>query len=151
MDHIIPNTNSYIQYHLFTMDAVSMYNNIFPDEGIDIIELIFKDKYLNLPSNYPVDDVLDVIMLVLINSVFQFGNLYFVQEKGIDIGTPLECGYATMFFAYHEIKTLIVKYAIQMMMLHHFINNGIGIWAVDLHNPKKSKKCFREFMNDTNS
>ena len=70
MDHIISNTNSYIQYHLFTIDAVSMYNKIFPDKGIAIIELLFKDKYLNLPSNYPVDDVLDVIMLVLINSVF---------------------------------------------------------------------------------
>jgi hypothetical protein len=84
---------------IFTSDATSMYTNIDPKEGIDVIY-----KYLTT-YNEEVKDTVNVrficklLEIVMENNVFKFGDTWWLQQVCTAMGTPCACIYATLFFA----------------------------------------------------
>ena len=44
------------------------------------------------------------------------------------MGTPAACIYATIYYAYHEIKILLPKYKNNLLFFKIFIDGMFGIW-----------------------
>ena len=95
---------------VFSSDATAMYANIDPDKGIPAAK-----KYIYLFGNecsqhIPTELIINLLDLVLQNTVFQFGDSWWLQKIGTAMGTPCACIYATLFFSYFERTILLKKY-----------------------------------------
>ena len=130
---------------VFTSDAVSMYSNIDPVEGINTIE-----KYLTEFAPHILPDereiILDLLRLVMNNCFFKFGNTYWLQLIGTAMGTPVACIYAILFFAYFERTILLPKYKKNLLMYVWQIDDIFGIWIDDPDNPN----AWEDFQLDLN-
>ena len=78
---------------VFTADARSMYTNIDTKHALEII-CKWLDK-LNrdglLPRNFPLAAVKEAMALIMLNNVFEWGDLYFLQLLGTAMGTSVAC------------------------------------------------------------
>jgi hypothetical protein len=97
---------------LFTCDANSMYNNIDTEHAIEVITWWLNDLNSNhrLSSNFPLEAILEAMKWIMRNNIFEFGDLYFLQLIGTAMGTSAAVMWATLYFAYREVHTLIPKY-----------------------------------------
>jgi hypothetical protein len=134
---------------LFTSDATSMYTNIDPTEGIEVLELYlnkYKDEVKDEVTN--IELILSLTNLVMNNNVFQFGDTYWLQKIGTAMGTPCACVYAMIFFAWFERTRIQIKYKNNLIMYKRQIDDIFGIW-IDL--PNDNRQRWREFNTDLNS
>ena len=97
---------------LFTTDANAMYNNIDTDHAIQVLTwwLNDLDSRGRLPRGFPLDAVREAMVLVMRNNIFEFGDLCFIQLLGTAMGTSAAVMWATLYYAYHEVHTIIPKY-----------------------------------------
>ena len=97
---------------LFTCDANAMYNNIDTDHAITVITwwLTDLDTQHQTPLFFPLEAVIDAMKIIMKNNIFEFGDCYFLQLLGTAMGTLSAVMWATIYYAYHEVKTLIPKY-----------------------------------------
>ena len=61
------------------------------------------------------------------NSVFQFGDTFWLQKKGTAMGTPPAPTYANLFFAIHENR-ILPKYSTNIRTYKRYIDDIFGIW-----------------------
>ena len=113
---------------LFTMDATSMYTNIDTDHGLHILEQFLEMHKNELPTGFPTKLVLEAMNIVMRFNVFEFGDTIIRQKMGTAMGTPSACTYATIYYAYHEISTLLRKYERHLIYYKRFIDDGNGLW-----------------------
>ena len=129
---------------IFTADAVSMYTNIDPDEGLPTIRnylLKFKNEVdRDLPINY----IMKLLEFVMRNCVFQFGNTFWVQKIGTAMGTPVACIYAILFYGYFEKTEILRKYSSNLQIYKRAIDDICGIWRQD----PNDRNAFEEFKKD---
>jgi hypothetical protein len=126
---------------LFTMDAVSMYTNIDIDHSIASLRTYLPT--IDLPANFPTDEVLEGLRLVMENNIFQFGDTYWRQLIGSAMGTPTACSSATIYFAPHEAH-LLERFRLRLPWLARFIDDGIGLWLI-ADSKSEDKKEWSEF------
>ena len=117
-----------------------MYTNIDPREGITVIEKFF-NKFDPGDHNHLLNDLLSLVMR---NNVFRFGQSYWKQHIGTAMRTPRACIYGTLFYACHEISTILPKYQKNLLLYKHFIDNIFGVWTVDPNQPS----AWSEFKRD---
>ena len=119
--------------YLFTADANSMYTNIDTDHAIKVISEWLDSLHHNkqLPANFPLEAVKEAMMLVMKNNIFEWGDLHFLQLLGTAMGTSAACMWATIYFAVHEMGTLIPKYGNRLPLFGRFIDDIIGVWIDD--------------------
>ena len=113
---------------LFTMDATSMYTNIDTDHGLHILEQFLEMHKDELPAGFPTKLVLEAMNIVMRFNVFEFGDTIIRQLTGTAMGTPSACTYATIYYAHHEISTLLRKYERHLIYYKRFIDDGNGLW-----------------------
>ncbi len=65
------------------------------------------------------------------NNVFEFGDTRYLQLMGTAMGTSSVCMYATIYFAIHEIETLVPTFGQNLFFVKRYINDLIGIWVVN--------------------
>ena len=128
---------------LFVADAVGMYTNISTSHGITVINDWIDDYSDELPLDFPVAAVKDALKLVMNNNIFEFGDSFFEQISGCAMGTPVACIYATLYYAYHERTTLLVKYKDNLPLMRRFIDDIFGIWV-----PSGNPNAWEEFERD---
>ena len=121
-----------------------MYTNINPQAGV-------KTLHRYLQKYDPMDKcnrrfICQLLMLILYNNVFQFGDTYWVQLVGTAMGTPMACIYATIFFAYYEQTILLPKYKKNILFFRHQIDDIFCVWVDDPQKPH----AFKEFKEDLN-
>ena len=63
------------------------------------------------------------------NNIFSFGDLYFLQLLGTAMGTSAACMWATIYYAIHEMDTLLPTHGPRLLLLCRFIDDMIGIWT----------------------
>ena len=129
---------------VFTADANSMYTNIDTAHALLIIG-IWLDS-LDLPEGFPLEAVKEAMALVMRNNIFEWGDLYFLQLLGTAMGTSAACMWATIYFAVHEIGTIIPKYNDYLLLFCRFIDDIFGIWVGD-----RQGSLWDEFKKDINS
>jgi hypothetical protein len=81
-----------------------MYNNIDTDHTIKVITwwLRYLDDRNLLPPFFPLDAVLEAMVIIMKNNIFEFGDCYFLQLLGAAMGTSATVMWATVYFAFHE-------------------------------------------------
>lgn len=131
---------------IFTADANSMYTNIDTDHAIEVITawLTNLSNTHQLPYGYPLPAVLEAMELVMRNNIFEWGDLYFLQLLGTAMGTSAACMWATIYFAIHEMGTLIPTYERQLLLFLRFIDDMIGIWT-------GTDEEYKQFQKDTDN
>ena len=115
---------------LFTSDAHSMYNNIDTDHAITVITWWIEDLHNRnpLPTNFPKEAVLTAMVTIMKNYIFEFGDLFFLQLLGTAMGTSAAVMWATLYYAYHEVHTILPKYDHLLLYFKRYIGDIFGIW-----------------------
>ena len=113
---------------LFTSDAKAMFSNIDPLIGIQTISLYITEYSHELNSYFPKEAILSLLKLVMENSVFKFGETFWLQVIGTAMGTPCASSYATIFFAYFERKNILPTFYTNLPFYIRFIDDIFGIW-----------------------
>ena len=131
---------------LFIADANSMYTNICTIHALNVITTWLEEmeSQEQLPHGFPTKDVIEAMGLVMNNNVFVFGDLYFLQLVGTAMGTSSACMWATLYFAIHEMNTLIPRYQHCLPVFNRFIDDMFGIWT-------GIAQEFEQFQADTNN
>ena len=116
-----------INAKLFTADAVSMYTNIDPIEGIATV-----NKYIRYFANeleHPIDriTIIKLLTLVMNNCVFKFGDTTWLPKIGTAMGTPCACIYVILFFAYFERTFIQRKYKNNLLFYIRQIDDIFGV------------------------
>ena len=116
---------------LFIADANSMYTNICTVHALEVITkwLEEMENQERLPPGFPTKAVIEAMGLVMNNNVFMFGDLYFLQLTGTAMGTSSACMWATLYYAIHEMNTLIPRYHHCLPVFNRFIDDMFGIWT----------------------
>lgn len=107
-----------------------MYNNIDTDHAIEVITWWLKDLADRklLPERFPLEAVLEAMVVIMKNNIFEWGDLYFLQLLGTAMGTSAAVMWATIYFAYHEAHTLIPKHGQKLLYFRRFVDDIFGIW-----------------------
>ena len=116
---------------LFTCDANSMYNNIDTDHAIEVISwwLIDMDSRDELPHNFPLEAVLDAMKIIMKNNIFEWGDSCFLQLLGTAMGTSAAVMWATLYYAYHEVHTILPNHGANLLYYRRFIDDIFGVWT----------------------
>ena len=83
---------------LFTVDAKSMYTNIYTDHGTSQVEEWIEKYHRELPTNFPTKVVKKGLKIVMHNNFFEFGDFFFQELSGCVMGTPDACIYAPIYY-----------------------------------------------------
>ena len=131
---------------LFTCDANAMYNNIDTDHAIEVITwwLNDLDAQNKLGTLFPLEAILEAMRIIMKNNIFEFGDCYFLQLLGTAMGTSAAVMWATLYFAYHEVFTLIPKHGAHLPYFKRFIDDMFGVWT-------GNHAQWLEFCNDVNN
>ena len=107
-----------------------MYNNIDTDHVIRVITWWIKDLDRRglLPLGFPVGAVLSAMRLIMKNNLFEFGDLFFLQLFGTAMGTSAAVMWATIYFAYHEVHTILPKYGHLLLYFKRYIDDIFGTY-----------------------
>ena len=131
---------------LFTSDATSMYTNIDPDEGIDVLKKYLTLYKTEIKESVNIEFICALTHLVMTTNVFQFGDTWWHQKIGTAMGTPCACIYATIFFAWFERQNILTKYKKNLLLYKRQIDDIFGIWIDDPINPTG----WEDFKKDLN-
>ena len=120
LSHLPDNTR------IFTFDVVAMYTNITTEEGVKQVRIFLDslEKVKFLPLTFPKQEILEILKIIMDNNVIQFGNTYWLQQRGAVMGILPACIYTRIFFDDPE-KKLLTKYSKKLALLKRFINDGI--------------------------
>ena len=132
---------------LFKADAESMYTNIDTDHAIAVINHWLDDlsQKSQLPPGFPLLPLTQALEIVMRNNVFEFGDTRYLQLMGTAMGTSSACMYATIYFAIHEIETLVPSFGQNLFFIKRYIDDLIGIWVVK--NPSITWEDFSSSLN----
>jgi hypothetical protein len=116
---------------LCAADANSMYNNIDTDHAITVITWWLRDldQRSLLPPGFPLEAVISAMTTIMRNNIFEFGDCYFLQLLGTAMGTSAAVMWATIYYAYHEIHTLIPNHGSSLLYYRRFIDDMFLIWT----------------------
>jgi hypothetical protein len=97
---------------LFKANEKSMYTNIDTEHAILVINQWLNDlsQKVQLPPGFPLIPLKKVLEIVMRNNVFEFGDTRYLQLMGTAMGTSSACMYATIYFAIHEMETLLPNF-----------------------------------------
>ena len=140
---------------VFTADAISMYNNIDTNHAIDVITTWLDElsTHANFPTDFPMKAIKEAMAIIMSNNHFEFGDLNFLQLLGTAMGTSAAVMWATIYYAYHEVKCLLPKYGrfLYKRRLRRFIDDQFGIWICNECSCPASCHHWKEFVQDMNS
>jgi len=74
-----------------------MYTNIDTNHAIDVIGKWLDRLEGRLPPNFPLAAEKEAMILVMRNNLFEYGDMYFLQLLGTDMGTSAACMWATIY------------------------------------------------------
>ena len=66
------------------------------------------------------------------NNIFGFGDLHFLQLLGTAMGTSAAVMWATLYYAYHEVHTIIPNHQHNLLYFIRYIDDIFGIWTGNL-------------------
>ena len=72
-----------------------------------------------LPPGFLVYAVLAAMQIIVKNNLFEFGNLFFLQLLDTVMGTSAAVMWVTIYFAYHEVHTILPKYGHLLLYFKH--------------------------------
>ena len=125
-----------------------MYTNIDTNHALEMIckwlDKLSRDGLL--PRDFPLAAVKEAMALIMLNNVFEWGDLYFLQLLGTAMGTSVACMWATIYFGIHKNCTLLPQFSSYLVLYCRFIDDIFGIW---IGNPNGLVwNQFKDYCND---
>ena len=113
---------------LFSMDVKSLYTSIPHNEGLLALE-----HYLNLRSRLdpPTHVLLRLAELLLTSNCFTFNNRYFLQKRGVAMGSCLGPSYACLFMSYQEHLIFESYQGVFPDLYRRYIDDGVGAASLE--------------------
>jgi hypothetical protein len=136
---------------LFSADATAMYTNIDTKLGVNAIKAFLLDHINDLPPNFPVNLILQVLTIIMDNNIFSFSDSYWLQLSGTAMGTPVACTYAMMSFGHFENKEILPKFHNNLFYYKRYIDDILGIWIPPTHNKTATWNRFKQTLNSWGS
>ena len=130
-----------------------MYTNIDVDHSIEIIRRWFTEFNEDIPSDIPTNLIISALEIVMNNNIFTFGDTFWRKKLGTAMGTPCACMIASIYFAYHERKTILPKYTTNILFYKRFIDDVFCLWYDKDNNDTNvtESKTFKEFKDNMNN
>ena len=135
-------TDDYQCRYLFTMDICSLYTNIPTAVGLTAHKYYL--EYYPDESRLFTPTLLKLAELVLNLSSFEFDGKYYIQKKGVAMGTNMGPSYACLFVGYFEEKMLLTYTGTKPIMLWRYIDDYFGIST----STKNELEDFMQYVND---
>jgi hypothetical protein len=132
---------------LFSIDAVGMYANIDTEHGVQVLTDWLRIHSDRLPPTMPVKFVLGALEEIMSNNIFQFGDTFWKQKRGCAMGTSAAVNYAYLYVGLLEVQRLLPNYKENLLFLKRFIDDGIGVWIDQPHDPLAWKSFLRALNN----
>ena len=63
------------------------------------------------------------------NNIFDWGDLHFLQLVCTAMGTSAAVTWATLYYAYHEVHTIIPNTGDNLLYFKHYIDDIFCIWT----------------------
>lgn len=114
--------------HLFSADAVAMYNFIMWLHAEEVFRTWFSDYANEIPPGFNVEFFMSCLKMVMTNNVFSFGDTFWLQNSGTAMGTSCACLYATLYCALHERHTVLPRFGSSLLYFKRFIDDVVGVW-----------------------
>ena len=111
---------------LFTADAISMYTNINTDHALFSIKQYLRNNTFVF-RDLPIPAIMDALNIIMRNTIFQFGDTWWVQKSGTAMGAPPAPPYTTIYYGIHEHE-LLNKYRNELFIYKRFIDDIFCIW-----------------------
>jgi hypothetical protein len=73
------------------------------------------------------DAVLSDMVIIMKNNIFEWGDLCFLQLLGTAMGTFVAVMWATLYYAYHGVHTILPRHGTSLLYLKRFIDDIFGI------------------------
>jgi hypothetical protein len=122
---------------LFTADATAMYKNIDTNTGIRAFKMLFSEYRNLIPNDLPQELFLNILIIIMENHIFKFGDTYWLQTQGTAMGTPAAPLYSILTYGYYENTTILNNFKTNLLYYRRFIDDIFSIW-IDHDNPKKN-------------
>ena len=103
-----------------------MYTNIDTDHALFTIKQYLRHNSFVF-QHLPINTILDALTILMKNTIFQFGDTWWVQKSGTAMGAPPAPPYATIYYGIHE-QELLQTYRNELYFYKRFIDDVIGIW-----------------------
>ena len=100
-----------------------MYTNINPIHAKHILQQWFLLYDHELPDNFPSSFLIDAIDIIMTKNIFKFGNTYYIQKKGLAMGTSCAIMLATVYYSFHERTILQSKYGHLFIYFKRFVDD----------------------------
>ena len=149
--HILKNSTQVIveveQLHipdnslLVTADVKSLYPSIPIQESINII-LSELESHKD-PTSPPIFILKELLSFILYNNCFTFGDLVFLQVRGIAMGTPMAPNFANLFMSNFEEKYIFNRNT-RPVYYRRYIDDLLLIW-------KDTEEELSQFMDHLNT
>ena len=131
--------------YITTSDAMNMYGNIDPQEGIETIQKYVDLFAIEYKGHFPKKLIIELLSLVMTMNIFKFGDTWWKQIIGTAMGTSCACVYATIFFAYYERTSLLPVFEDNLVLYVRYIDDIFLVWKETQRNQFKN---FTKSLND---
>ena len=132
-----------------------MYNNIDTNHAIEVITTWLDElsTHEDFPTDFLMKAVKAAMVIIMSNNHFESDDLNFLQLLGTSMGTSAAAMWATMYYAYHEVKCLLPKYGrfLYKQRLRRFIDDQFGIWICNECSCPASCHHWKGFVKEMNS
>ena len=135
MEDLKSKTNDATRYYLVTADAASMCANMIIEEILDRARKLLNEPFMNINDNFPKEELLEAIELILANNAFQYGDAYWLQQIGAAMGNPAAYILAAFYFTHQELFQLLPIFSKWMMDCMRYLDDCLLIWAIDSKDP----------------
>ena len=80
-----------------------------------------------LHERFPSDAIISAMRILMKNNIFEFGDMFFLQLLGTTLGTSLAVMWATVYYIYHIVLTLLPNHGHNLLYLICYTDNIFGI------------------------
>ena len=134
----------------FNSDAINMYGNIGIEEGIRTIQdyvRLFAGEY---KGHFLSKLIIKLLHLVISENIFKFGNTWWLQKVGTEMGTPCATSYVIIFFAFYERTGIFPRFKNNLLFYVIFIDDIFGVWENPSSDSNDSND-FKQYLNSLSS
>jgi hypothetical protein len=121
-----------------------MYTNINTSLGIAYNRDFISTHIDKLPTAFPSNLFLQVLIIVMKFNVFTFADTYWLQLAGMAMGTPTACSHTTVSFGHYENNTILTEFNSNLIYYKCYIDDVIGIWLPPKRNKTATWNSFKE-------
>ena len=82
---------------------------------------------ISFPEGFPLEAVLEAMKIIMRNNIFEYGDCYFLQLLDAVMGTSAAVMWATLYYAYHGVHTLLPLHGSSLLYFQRFIDDIFGI------------------------